>query len=225
MAARLRIPARFNGPPGSGQGGCTAGLLARAAGRPRGPLAVSLRMPPPLERDLAVVTGEDGSARLLDGDVLVAEAAPADVDVEPPAPPTPDEARDARPSYGGLDEHPYPTCFVCGPAREDGLGLFAGPLQERPDVWAAAWTPEDADPLWGWAALDCPTGHACALPRPALLARFAVRVDADLRPGEPHVVTAWAVSAEGRKHVSAGALHAADGALVAVSEALWIEPR
>jgi hypothetical protein len=39
------------------------------------------------------------------------------------------------------------------------------------------------------------------------------------------VVAAWSVSADGRKHVSAGALYDASGRAVAVSEALWIEPK
>ena len=72
----LVIDRRFNGPPGSANGGYTCGLLATAAGLDAA--EVTLRLPPPLARPLAF----DGK-RLLDGDALVAEvvAAPLDLDV------------------------------------------------------------------------------------------------------------------------------------------------
>jgi hypothetical protein len=69
----MRIAARFNGPPGSANGGITAGRLAAYVGAPV--VEVTLRRPPPLGVDLRV-EASGGSARLLDGDLLVAEAVP-----------------------------------------------------------------------------------------------------------------------------------------------------
>jgi hypothetical protein len=223
----LTIAERFNGPPGSGHGGYSCGLLGPRFERP---VAVSLRVPPPLSRALTV----DGD-RLLDGDVVIAEARPAEVAVEPramprPVPPAPDD-----PVYGELHEHPFPTCFACGPDRApgDGLRIFAARTPGGEGLVAAPWTPDrglagrdgTVDPLFVWAALDCPTGHACAIGTPAVLARLAVRRLAPVRAGEPHVVAAWPLERDGRKHRSAGCLYDAAGTPLAVSEALWIELR
>ena len=41
--------------------------------------------------------------------------------------------RAGRPAYPGFIEHPFPTCFVCGPRREDGLRHLPGPAARRPD--------------------------------------------------------------------------------------------
>ena len=65
----MRIAARFNGPPGSANGGVTAGRLAAYVGAAA--VEVTLRRPPPLGVDLRV-DASGGTARLLDGDVLVA---------------------------------------------------------------------------------------------------------------------------------------------------------
>jgi hypothetical protein len=229
VAVALTIDARFNGPPRSGHGGYTCGLVASALDEP---VAVSLRVPPPLGRALALERRDRGGA-LLDGDRVVAVAEPAAVDVTPPAMPTPAPPAPDDPVYAELHEHPFPTCFACGPerARGDGLRIFAARVGDG--LVAADWAPDaglaGADgavaPVFVWAALDCPTGHACAIETPAVLARLAVRPLAPVRPGEPHVVAAWTTGRDGRKHHAAGCLYAADGTPVAVSEALWIELR
>jgi hypothetical protein len=227
MAVPVTIQPRFNGPPGSGHGGYSCGLLGTRFERP---VAVSLRVPPPLARPLAV----DGD-QLLDGDTVIAAAAPAEVAVEPrpmpaPGPPAPDD-----PVYGGLHEHPFPTCFACGPERApgDGLRIFASRIAGGDGTVAASWTPDPGlaggdgaiEPIFVWAALDCPTGHACAIETPAVLARLAVRRLAPVRAGEAHVVAAWPLARDGRKHHSAGCLYDAAGTPLAVAEALWIELR
>ena len=66
----LTIPARFNGPPGSANGGYTCGRVAQLVGAEE--VEVSLRKPPPLDQPLEVV--RDGErVELRDGDTLVAE--------------------------------------------------------------------------------------------------------------------------------------------------------
>jgi hypothetical protein len=225
MAALLTIAPRFKGPPASGHGGYSAGLVALALG---GGHAVSLRVPPPLERPLTL----DGTT-LRDGDTVVAEASPGTVDVTPPPMPTPQPPAPDDPVYGELHEHPFPTCFACGPDRAPGDGLRIFATRIAPGLVAAEWTPDAGlagpegavDPVFVWAALDCPTGHACAIERPAVLARLAVSQLAPVRAGEPHVVAGWTTGRDGRKHHAAGCLYAADGTPLAVSEALWIELR
>ena len=104
------IPARFNGPPGSANGGYACGLVSEALG---GGFEVTLLLPPPLEKELDLVGNE-----LRDGDVVVARARrampPAD---EAPEPVGVAEAEEASKSYAGFQHHAYPTCFTCGPER------------------------------------------------------------------------------------------------------------
>jgi hypothetical protein len=221
VAEPLTIATRFHGPPASGHGGYTAGILAAALGSsPETPL---------------VVRAIDGGIAVVHGDTLVATAEPATVDVDPPEMPQPVPPAPDDPVYGGLREHPFPGCFACGPAREpgDGLRIFASRVPGREGTVAAWWTPDaslagadgDVAPEFVWSALDCPTGHACAIERPAVLARYAVEQLAPVRVGERHVVAAWRAERDGRKHRASGCLYAQDGTPLAVSDALWIELR
>jgi hypothetical protein len=172
---------------------------------------------------------------LLDGSTVLAEATPATVTVQPPPMPEPAPPAGDDPVYGELHRHPFPTCFACGPERGpgDGLRIFASRVPGVPGTVAAPWTPDPGlagpggavEPVFAWAALDCPTGHACAIGTPAVLARLAVSSLAPVRAGQPHVVAAWTSGRDGRKHHAAGCLYAADGTPLALAEALWIELR
>lgn len=227
------IPRRFNGPLDSGQGGYSAGVVA---GFVDGPAEVSLRRPVPLDLALQVAREEDGSVRLLDGEDVVAEGRPAaPVDVDVPGPVGVDEARDARSRYRGERHGPFSRCFVCGLARDDSLGVFAGEIPGR-GVMASPWTPPDwtagddgtVRPEFVWAVLDCPATFAPLLmgaQDPAFLAGFSVRIDAPVVAGAEHVVVGWPIAVDGRKHHAGGAIFAADGALLAAARALLVAPR
>jgi hypothetical protein len=219
----VRIPARFNGPPGSANGGYTCGLLAAFVG---GEAEVTLRVPPPLERELEVVRA-DGRVELRDRETLVAEGERTSLAVDVPAPVPVAEAEAASTGYAGFAHHAYPTCFTCGPEREDGLGIYAGPVTGRDGLVAATWTAaEETAPEIVWAALDCPSGWAVDdfQREGVLLGRMAARVDRLPAPGEPHVVLGWRVSEEGRKRYAGSALMTADGEVLARSHSTWIVP-
>lgn len=208
------IPSRFNGPPDSANGGITCGIVATSMSAPV--VEVTLRRPPPLDTMLRL--DHDG---LYDGEHLVAEAGVGEVTITPPEAVALEVARDARSGFRGNEGHPYPTCFVCGPARDDGLGLFPGPVGG--DVVAVDWTPESSDPVMVWAALDCPGGWSVDMPgRPMLLGRMACRIDELPAPGEPHVVQGWALGVDGRKVRTGSALYSATGQVLAVAQATWI---
>jgi hypothetical protein len=225
----IRVERRFCGPPESGNGGYVAGLLAAHL---HGPGVVRLRVPPPLETELAVVPADDG-LELRDGDAIVATARPGGVAFEPPAPPTVEQAHAAAQRFRGFDVHPFPGCFVCGTARaaRDGLRIFAGPLGESDRV-ACVWTPDDtlagpggslAEPFV-WAALDCP--GAFAFPQVdgvSLLGELAVEVRAPVPIGRPATLFGWEERAEGRKHFTGTALYDEDGHCLALGAATWIE--
>ncbi|HWO15557.1 MAG TPA: hypothetical protein VNM89_02455 [Solirubrobacterales bacterium] len=232
MSESLVIPAEFNGPMDSGNGGYSAGAVAAFLD---GAAAVSLRSPVPLDTHLDVVV-EDGVARALDGETLVAEAERAPgFGVEVPDPVGLEEAREASTRYRGLMDGPFSRCFVCGRAREDALEVFAGPVAGR-EVVASSWTPpawtggDDARvrPEIVWAVLDCPTYFAAYAGEEgtiAFLARLTARLDALVSVGEEHVVMAWPIDADGRKRRAGSAVISAEGEVLAAAEALLIEPR
>lgn len=176
---------------------------------------VTLRVPPPLDTDLRV----DGGA-VYDGELLVAEAVAGTVDVTPPPPVGLEQAAAAGSRYAGLEDHPFPTCFVCGPARTDGLGLTPGPVGDG--VVATTWTPQESTSVLVWAALDCPGGWSADVPgRPIVLGRMSCRIDDLPAEGEPHVVQGWLLSREGRKTHTGSALYDGSGRVLAVAQATW----
>lgn len=210
------IPLRFNGPPGSANGGYACGLLSEALG---GGFEVTLRRPPPLEVSLDLVGNE-----LRQGDVVIAEARRNAAAMDAPEPVSREDAQEASKSYVGFEHHAYPTCFTCGPAREDGLGIFAGPVAGRPGVVASPWTPQEVRPEIVWAALDCPGGWAVDdfQREGVLLGRMALTIHQVPKVGEPHVVVGWRVGEDGRKRLAGSALYSDDGDLLAVSRSTWI---
>jgi hypothetical protein len=229
----LTVPAGFNGPRQSGNGGYTAGVLAAFVGEPA---EVSLRSPVPLDTELRVVGEADGSVRMLDGETLVcAGRAVADLDLDIPEPVSVDEARTASGRYRGLIDGEFCRCFVCGRAREDSFGVFAGEVDSR-ELVAGTWTPpawtegEDGHvrPELIWAVLDCPTFFASHIGRElstAMLARMTAEVVDPVAAGVEHVVIAWPIEIDGRKHHAGSALFSAGGQLLAAARALMIEPR
>ena len=197
----LIIASRYNGPPASANGGYTCGLLAERVGEPA---EVTLRSPPPLDTPLRF----DG-ARLWDGETLVAEAHRAHVHGDVPEPVAFEDAERASRNYPGFAEHEYATCFVCGPNRDDGLGLFAGAV-DGTKVFAAPWVvPDDVSRLFVWAALDCPGAIGVGWNGRGdwLLGRMAAEVHDLPEPGDRCVVVAWPIGREGRKGFAGTALY------------------
>ncbi len=217
------VPARFNGPRDSGNGGYTCGLVAAELGVPSA--EVTLRAPPPLETEMTVER-EDDSVRVSAGDTLVADGRPAAVDVgDLPDPIAPEEAAEvvAAGRERWFAGHPFPTCFVCGPDRDDGMDVF--PVAHD-GTFVATWTPREAGITW--PALDCPTSAPVMNPDkepPIVLARLAAAIDEEPIVGAPHVLVSWELERDGRKRHSACALFDAQGRALARSRALWIELR
>lgn len=237
----LVVPARANGPARSGNGGWTAGALAAALPQAAAGWAVAVRLhaPPPLETPLAVTREPDGSVTARDqAGATVASARPVDpaaaFEPEPPPAASWDEALAAATSYGGLVEHPFPTCFVCGTERtpEDGLCLRPGQVGPEPGRTAAAWVPHAS--LAGpdgrvtaavtWSALDCPSGWTVDLVgRPMVLGTITAAVAERPVPGERYVVDGRFLRREGRRVWTESALRGVDGRLLARAAAVWVE--
>lgn len=236
----LTIPRRFCGPPASGNGGYTCAFVARAIGSHA---EVTLRKPIPIERELQIVPSDNNAGALLkDGDILIAEGAPIDWNIhETLAPLSFDDAATAARASPAFGNHPFPTCFVCGPQRNagDGLRIFPGPIENGHDksypagAFAASWIPDAS--LAGangmvrdefiWSALDCPTGFACGFPSTGTLVtgRLAAKLLAPVQVGEKCVLLSWPLLVDGRKHHAAAVLLGEDGAVRAEAKATWIK--
>ena len=228
MSQEIVIDPRFRGPPNSANGGYACGVVGEGID---GIATATLRRPPPLDVPLSLV-GDSEHVRLMDGEDLVGEAVPDTLDIVVPKGWDFDTAVAASKGYAGFADHPFPTCFVCGPDRTpgDGLRIFPGRL-EGSAVVAAPWAPDEslagAGGLVGrrhvWAALDCPSYFGLDDAPMALLGRLTARIDRLPEIGERLVAIGWPMGVEGRKHFAGSALLDADGDDIAAAQSTWIE--
>jgi hypothetical protein len=228
----VTVPSRFNGPPSSGNGGYSCGVLAAAF---EGPAAVSLRRPVPLDQALQLRHEEDGKMCAFAGEDLIAEAVPAAPLLAWDGPlPGLAEARAAHEKYAAPLDGEFGHCFVCGRSRPDGLRLFTGPTEES-ELVASPWTPPvwsaDEDglvrPEFVWSALDCPAFFALHGDEMTVsyLVRQQVEVLAPIRTDVEHVVVGRVLERSGRKGLAATAVLDLDGTVLAHGECLFVVPR
>jgi hypothetical protein len=233
MPEQVRIATRFRGPPNSGNGGYSCGVVARALDAPVA--EVTLRLPPPLEVPMEL-RAVNGGAELYDGEALVAEGRHSPgLDLDVPEPPSLEAVETARRDSPLHEHHIYPMCFVCGPDRHegDGLCMVCGPVEGR-DIVAAPWHVDDSLPLEDgavaaeivWAALDCPGGLSTMLVPDfggSVLGRLTAEVSRPVSPGRDYVAIGWPIEVDGRKFHAGSAIFTADGELVAAARATWIQ--
>jgi hypothetical protein len=228
----VTIPAQFNGPDHSGNGGYVAGLIARETGS--GAVTATLRIPPPLDVPLSWEhDASDGTVRLLTaGGAIVGEAAPGDFARDVPAAPSVAEADEGLAAYQGFAHHPFDRCFTCGTARDegDGLRLFTGPT--GPGRVTGSWTPHDSfgdadgtlDVPTTWAALDCPGGWAADFTQQTMvLGRMTAEVVRVPHAGEPLLSVGELEARDGRKFMTSSALYTVAGDLLGHAEQIWIQ--
>ena len=229
----IQIPEQFNGPPASAHGGYLCGRLAALL--PTSEVAVTLLLPPPLGVELDTRRTGDRIS-LWHQDRLLATAV-AGGSRQPPEAQTESlgwaAADQPTRSFAGFTRHPFPTCFVCGTNRPDGMRLFPVAVPDRPGTVAAAWTPapELADgsglvrPEFVWAALDCPGGWSAMSaeqPETLVLARMALRLTGQPRCGERHVVLGRLDRRAGRTAWVRTALFDSGGTSLATGVAQWL---
>jgi hypothetical protein len=232
MPKPLRVAPRFCGPPGIANGGYLAGLLA---GDMAGPVEVSLRAPAPLDEPLEIRVQPDGTRTLERAGSELARAVPGSLELDLRPPPDPKDTLARAGSCRAMRTHPFPDCFVCGPARSDGLRVFPG-MVAGSDAVAAVWTPgpELGDslgrvaPEFLWAVLDCPSAfpllesEAARALEPMVLAKLCVSLEGELRAGEAACVVAWPLAQEGRRGHAGAAIFGQDGRVVGRARATWV---
>lgn len=216
------IPRRFNGPPSTGNGGYSCGVIAAALRLGDGDGGViTLRSPPPLDAPMAVREADGGIVVEHEGR-LIAEAARSDFSLDlAPAVPFDDAAARSR----APKEHPFPTCFVCGPEHPTGLHIYPARVPGR-DVFAAPWVPREdtTGQLFVWAAIDCPGAWTGGGPG-GMLGRLEGRVFAVPATGDRCVAVSWRIESGERKWISGTALYGPRGDVLACSRTTWIVPR
>jgi hypothetical protein len=219
----ITFPRLYRGPLTSANGGYACGRLASFVDADE--VEVTLRLPPPLDRPLAIERDGD-CVRLLDGDALVAEARPAPVDVEPPASVSLDVAEAARAKHVREFSPEFGECYVCG-VREDGLELHVGPVAGREPLHASPISLPESRPEIVWAAIDCPGAYAVGAEGrgDVVLGRMTAGVERVPEVDEQCVVVAWPLGEEGRKLFAGTALFSAERELLARAKQVWIAPR
>jgi hypothetical protein len=230
----VTIPAQFNGPPTSGNGGWVCGLLAEEWSHRFGPGVVTstLRQPPPLDTPLTWEEADGRELHLLTAGGAIIGTAVSGTFADGPAPVvTAADAAAGYDAYPGHEHHPFERCFTCGPARAegDGLRLFTGPIDENRS--AAPWDVHESfagengavpHPI-AWAALDCPGGWTAGFPEDVLLlGRMTAEVMRPPTAGESLLATGWLRQQDGRKRHTSTALYTEGGDLVGRSEQIWL---
>jgi hypothetical protein len=226
----VTIPAQFNGPLRSANGGYACGLLAEELGSEI--CTSTLHEPPPLDAPLTWERDDDELRLLTAGGAIVGSAVAGSFEREPVPRPTAEEAAQGLADYPGFHDHLFDHCFTCGTQRGEGEGLriFPGPCE--PGRTAAPWTPHEAfaEPDGAlsipvtWAALDCPGGWSVGFDKTAMvLGRMTAQVFRRPKPGEELLATGRLDDHIGRKYLSSTALYSREGDLLGRAEQIWIE--
>lgn len=235
---------RFCGPPKTGNGGFTAGILVEAAGTETA--EIRLLSPTPVETSI-IIESEKGLRGVIYDDtkkVLATLKSIADEDFPDyklPKVPDLDEAKKVSALYPGFTTHPFPTCFVCGPKREvnDGMRIFVGPASEQigfENLMAGHWLPNESVATQNgfvrdaaiWGALDCPGGFSAVLDKPQLIVLSKIRGKIIERPitGENYIIMSWRLQKLTRAFKVMTAIFESDSKrLFAIAEALWLSPK
>ncbi|MYT20950.1 hypothetical protein GTW69_11720, partial [Streptomyces sp. SID7760] len=108
----ITVPAHLSGYPGVAFGGYVAGVLAaRSAAKT---VRVDFRRPVPTQCPVRLDPTAEGGARLVDGELLLAAASPAEPPAQAPEPPSWELASAAADAYRAAPPDGMVDCFGCG---------------------------------------------------------------------------------------------------------------
>jgi hypothetical protein len=229
----ILISRHFEGPTDITLGGYISGLMSVYLESPT--VEVTMRKPTLMERPLILDTLTPDRVFLYDGDTLLNEARPVDLEMEIPAPVTLEQAKKAarRDKVAA-----FPNCFGCGSARTEdtGLHLRSGPVEGR-NMVAIDWTPrasavgaeegEQVPEIMVLTALECPIAKAMelGLKKPeetAVLGRMTTKVIDLPRVGAPCFFMGWPIERAGRRIEIAGTLHDEKGEILAMTRLTFV---
>ncbi|GBF38766.1 hypothetical protein [Leptospira johnsonii] len=238
------LPKRFCGPPKTGNGGFTAGILVEAVESDAA--EIRLLNPTPVETSILMESEKGQRGTIYDSSKKILATLKSIADEEfseykLPVVPDLEEAKKISASYPGFTTHPFPTCFVCGPKREvnDGMRIFVGPAPQQngfENLMVGHWLPDETLSSQNgfvrdaviWGALDCPGGFSAVLDEPQLIVLSKIRGKIIERPkiGENYTVVSWRLQKMSRAFkVMTGIFKSDSKRLFAIAEALWLAPR
>lgn len=169
------------------------------------------------------VERDGDGVRILDGERVIAEAWPRGLELELPDAVSYADALRLAEAQPDDPDHPFPTCFACGPAREEGDGLRLRPTPVGDGRVAAPWKAPAADRDLVWSVLDCPGAYAVnpgGARGLSVLGRLTARVLDVPAAGDECVVVAWPLGGEDRRLFAGTALFR-DGHPLAYARAIW----
>ncbi len=238
MPDTVIIARRFCGPPDSGNGGYSCGVLP---GSLLGGTAEGHAAHLAAARIVRMDVVRDGSGvHLMAGGQLVAEARPADLAMDAPPAPSLEEAIAGRVrAFRGASRTSIRRASCAGRSARRATGCASTPAQSRGATsrrpLRSSRTPRSPTrerPGCGarsaWAALDCPSvkfGFHCFGPFEGVRSFSGVSRRASTRfrrVGDRCISVGWSLGRDGRKIHCGSALYAEDGALLAVGKATWI---
>lgn len=231
------IDRRFCGPPQSSNGGYFCGMVAEHFSTP---VAIRLKAPPPLNVPLTLEPDGDRT-RIRDDRQDIGIALQAGEPPEPSPFMSLDQARLIS-EQGRVDasiNHPFPSCFVCGPNRDraDGMRVFTGPNADE-TLYAAHWFAEAAwasngktiDARYIWSAMDCPSsGPAFATvldpesTKAYVLGTLEVHIEKDVPVGQDYVITCSLDEDTGKVYKTRVSLYGHQGTHYATGRAVWVQ--
>jgi len=225
----------YEGPTDIAQGGYISGRMAVYLESDT--VEVTMKNPTPMGKPLILDTTTPDRVFVFEGERLLNEARPAQLDLDIPEHVSLETAKKA--SLRHITEMPFPNCFGCGSGRteDDGLHLRSGPVEER-NIVAIDWVPRAAavgasegeevpEPVV-WSAMECPTARVMqfsGIVKPEqsfLLGRMTSKVNRLPKVGRPYFFMGWPIERDGRKIEVAGSLHNEAGEVLVLSEFLFI---
>ena len=228
------ISRHFEGPTDLTLGGYISGLMA--AHLDSDTVEVTMRKPTLMERPLVLDTTTPDRVFLYDGDMLINEARPFELEMEMPEPISLAEAKKAsrRDTVAA-----FPNCFGCGSARtkDNGLHLRSGPVEGQKAV-AVDWVPsaavvgakegEKVPETMVLTAMECPIAKAMELgdmrkpEEMAVLGRMTTKIMELPQVGEPSYFMGWPIERVGRRIEIAGTLNNERGETLAMTRLTFI---
>ena len=230
----ITISKHFEGPTDLVLGGHISGLMS--AHLESNSIEVTMKKPTLIEKPLTMDTTTPNRVFLYDGDTLLNEARPADIEVDIPNHITFDQAKNASRRE---ETNAFPNCFGCGSGRshDKGLHLRSGPVEGHRLV-AIDWVPpadvvgakegEQVPETMLLTAMECPIAKAMELDdirkpnETAVLGRMTTKIFSLPLVGDRYYFMGWPIERVGRRIEIAGALNSENDDIIAFTRLTFV---
>lgn len=228
------ISKHFEGPTDLALGGHISGLMGVHIDSDT--VEVTMRKPTYMERPLTMDTTTPDRVYLYDGDTLLNEARPAELEVEMPHAISLDQAKKASCRH---EKAAFPNCFGCGSGRAEdrGLHLRSGPVEGQ-NLVAIDWVPEAGvigvkhgervPETMLLTGMECPIAKAMepeGMRKPhetVVLGRMTTKIISLPLVGGQYYFMGWPIERAGRRIEIAGTLNSESGDVLAMTRLTFV---